>query len=99
MLYNGTAGVVPVLLEAWRHFGDDAYADTALRAARVLEGFAESWEDDSLYFGRTGIALALRAVHSELGDARAGAAAARALERVAANFDGERWGELYELMG
>ncbi|MFE1465718.1 lanthionine synthetase LanC family protein [Streptomyces nigra] len=99
MLYNGTAGVVPVLLEAWRHFGDDAYADTALRAARALEGFAESWEDDSLYFGRTGIALSLRAVHSELGDARAGAAAARALERVAANFDGERWGELYELMG
>nr|WP_306938595.1 hypothetical protein [Streptomyces phaeochromogenes] len=32
MLYSGTAGIVPVLLEAWRHFGDDSYADTALRA-------------------------------------------------------------------
>ncbi|MFE7895014.1 lanthionine synthetase LanC family protein [Streptomyces sp. NPDC057412] len=99
MLYNGTAGVVPTLLEAWRHFGDDVYADTAVRAARALEAFAGSWEDHSLYFGRTGIALALRAVHRELGDARAGAAAERALEGVRAAFDGERWGELYELMG
>ncbi|TXS48435.1 lanthionine synthetase C family protein [Streptomyces sp. uw30] len=99
MFYNGTAGVVPVLLEAWRHFGDDSYADAALRAARALAASVESWEDDSLYFGRTGIALALRAVHDELGDPAAEAAADRALELVRAGFDGERWGELYELMG
>lgn len=47
MLYNGTAGIVPVLLEAWRHFGDDAYADTALRAARALAARVDDLEDDS----------------------------------------------------
>ncbi|MDO0910661.1 lanthionine synthetase LanC family protein [Streptomyces sp. DT2A-34] len=99
MLYHGTAGVVPVLLEAWRHFGDDSYADAALRAARGLAGSVESHEDDSLYFGRTGMALALRAVHDDLGDTAAGAAANRALELVRSRFDGTRWGELFELMG
>ncbi|QKZ17819.1 lanthionine synthetase LanC family protein [Streptomyces chartreusis] len=107
MLYNGTAGVVPVLLEAWRHFGDDSYADAARRAARCLARSVEEWQDDSLYFGRTGMALALRAVHDDLGDPAAGAAADRALELVRAArgkaadgcSDGERWGELYELMG
>ncbi|MFE7277875.1 lanthionine synthetase LanC family protein [Streptomyces sp. NPDC057623] len=99
MLYNGTAGVVPVLLEAWRHFGDDSYADTALRAARGLAESVESVADDSLYFGRTGMALVLRAVHDELGDTAAGAAADRALELVRSRFDGTRWGDLFELMG
>ncbi|WP_369274213.1 lanthionine synthetase LanC family protein [Streptomyces sp. R11] len=99
MLYSGTAGVVPVLLEAWRHFGDDSYADTAVRAARGLADSVESWEDDSLYFGRTGMALALRAVHDDLGDSASGTAADRALELVRSRFDGARWGELFELMG
>lgn len=99
MLYSGTAGVVPVLLEAWRHFGDDSYADAAVRAARGLADSVESWEDDSLYFGRTGMALALRAVHDDLGDTSAGTAADRALELVRSRFDGTRWGELFELMG
>ncbi|MFF5476753.1 lanthionine synthetase LanC family protein [Streptomyces sp. NPDC012935] len=99
MLYSGTAGVVPVLLEAWRHFGDDSYADTAVRAARGLADSVEGWEDDSLYFGRTGMALALRAVHDDLGDTAAGTAADRALELVRSRFDGTRWGELFELMG
>jgi hypothetical protein len=99
MLYSGTAGIVPVLLEAWRHFGDDSYADAALRAARGLAGLVDGIEDDSLYFGRTGMALALRAVHDRLGDSAAGAAADRALELVRSRFDGTRWGELYELMG
>ncbi|WP_234444310.1 hypothetical protein [Streptomyces sp. NRRL F-525] len=36
MLYSGTAGHVPALLEAWRHFGDDSYADAALRAGLGL---------------------------------------------------------------
>ncbi|MFG1670067.1 lanthionine synthetase LanC family protein [Streptomyces sp. Y7] len=100
LLYNGTAGVIPVLLEAWRHFGDDSYADAARRAARYLAAAVESWEDASLYFGRTGMALVLRAVYDELGDTAAGAAADRALELVrATRGDGERWGDLYELMG
>ncbi|MDT0459968.1 lanthionine synthetase LanC family protein [Streptomyces sp. DSM 41527] len=99
MLYSGTAGIVPVLLEAWRHFGDDAHADTALRAARSLVDSVDGLDDDSLYFGRTGVALALRSVHEELGDTAAGAAADRALELVRSRFDGARWGELYELMG
>ncbi|MGW5430313.1 lanthionine synthetase LanC family protein [Streptomyces sp. NPDC004059] len=97
--YSGTAGIVPVLLEAWRHFGDDSYADTALRAARGLLDSIDGIDDDSLYFGRTGMAVVLRAVHDDLGDTAAGAAAGRALERVRSGFDGTRWGELFELMG
>jgi hypothetical protein len=99
MLYNGTAGVIPALLEAWRHFGDDSYADAALRAARGLAESVESVADDSLYFGRTGMALVLRAVHDDLGDSAAGDAAGRALELVRARFDGARWSEWFELMG
>ncbi|MGW1620558.1 lanthionine synthetase LanC family protein [Streptomyces sp. NPDC002172] len=98
-LYTGTAGVVPVLLDAWRHFDDDSYADTALRAARSLADSVDGFGDDSLYFGRTGMALVLRTVHEELGDAAAGAAADRALHLVRSRFDGTRWGELFELMG
>ncbi|MFF8780937.1 lanthionine synthetase LanC family protein [Streptomyces sp. NPDC015140] len=99
MLYNGTAGNIPVLLEAWRHFGDDAYADTALRAARSLARSVDDIEDDSLYFGRTGLALVLRTVREQLGDEASGAAADRALELVRTRFDGTRWGALFELMG
>ncbi|MEV6056249.1 lanthionine synthetase LanC family protein [Streptomyces sp. NPDC052107] len=99
MLYSGTAGIIPVLLEAWRHFGDDSYADTALRAARGLMDSVDGIDDDSLYFGRTGMAVVLRAVHDELGDTAAGVAADRALERVRSRFDGTCWGELFELMG
>ncbi|CAL9503659.1 lanthionine synthetase LanC family protein [Streptomyces sp. enrichment culture] len=99
MLYSGTAGTVPVLLEAWRHFGDDSYADAALRAARSLAARVDDLDDDSLYFGRTGLALVLRTVGTELGDPAAGAAADRALALVRSRFDGHRWGPLFELMG
>ncbi|MFG2679470.1 lanthionine synthetase LanC family protein [Streptomyces sp. NPDC048392] len=99
VLYSGTAGTIPVLLEAWRHFGDDSYADIALRAARSLARSVGEVDDDSLYFGRTGLALALRTVHTELGDPAAGEAADRALRLVRSRFDGTRWGELFELMG
>lgn len=98
-LYCGTAGVVPTLLEARRHFGDDSYGDAALRAARSLTTAAVEVTDDSLYFGRTGIALVLKAVHDELGDAASGTAAGQALGVVRSRFDGTRWGELFELMG
>ena len=99
MLYSGTAGNVPALLEAWRHFGDDSYADAALRAGLSLADSVDGIDDDSLYFGRTGVALVLRTLHEELGDAAAGAAAERALELVRSRFDGTRWGALFELMG
>lgn len=99
-LYSGTAGVIPVLLEAWRHFGDDRYGDAALRAARsVSAAVVDDWKDNSLYFGLTGMALALRAVHDELGAADAAAAADRALALVRARFDGTRWGSWFDLMG
>ncbi|MFJ6985497.1 MULTISPECIES: lanthionine synthetase LanC family protein [unclassified Streptomyces] len=98
-LYAGTAGIVPTLLEARRHFADDRYGDLALRAAKGLSAAAVEAEDDSLYFGRAGIALVLRSVERELGDRAAGTAADRALEQVRSRFDGTRWGELFELMG
>jgi len=98
-LYSGTAGIVPVLLEAWRHFGDDSYADLALRAGRGVAASVDAYEDDSLYFGRAGMAYALRVLHDELGDTAARTAADRALALVRSHFDGERWGDLFELMG
>ncbi|MER7838651.1 lanthionine synthetase LanC family protein [Streptomyces sp. NPDC096040] len=99
MFYGGTPGAVLVLLEAWRHFGDDSYADTALRAARGIADAVDGVDHDSLYFGRTGMALVLRALHEELGDTGAGVAADHALAVVRSHFDGTRWGELFELMG
>ena len=70
-----------------------------MRAARGLVDSVDGSGDDALYFGRTGMALALRAVQDDLGDTAAGAAADRALELVRSRFDGTRWGELLELMG
>lgn len=97
-LYTGTAGIVSVLLEAWRHLGDDSYADLALRAGRGLAAAVDGHEDDSLYFGRSGMALVLhparRARRHRLrygGRSRVGSRAL-ALRRGAL-------GELFELMG
>ncbi|WP_406221195.1 lanthionine synthetase LanC family protein [Streptomyces canus] len=98
-LYSGTAGIVSVLLEAWRHLGDDSYADLALRAGRGLAAAVDGHEDDSLYFGRSGMALVLHTLHEELGDTACGTAADHAMALVRSHFDGERWGELFELMG
>ncbi|MDH6515627.1 hypothetical protein M2163_007394 [Streptomyces sp. SAI-135] len=98
-LYNGTAGIVAVLLEAWRHFGDDSYADLALRAGRGVAAAVDGHGDDSLYFGRSGMALVLHTLGEQLGDSACGTAADRATALVRAHFDGERWGELFELMG
>ncbi|MFE3771076.1 lanthionine synthetase LanC family protein [Streptomyces sp. NPDC059122] len=95
--YSGTAGVIAVLLEAWRHFGDERYGDAAVRAARSVSAAVDGRENSSLYFGLTGMALALRAVHDEFGTP--GAAAVRALDLVRARFDGTRWGDWFDLMG
>ncbi|AJC54757.1 hypothetical protein GZL_02163 [Streptomyces sp. 769] len=46
--------------QAWRHFGDDRYGEAAVRAARSVSAAVDGWESDSLYFGLTGLALALR---------------------------------------
>ncbi|MCL6298844.1 lanthionine synthetase LanC family protein [Streptomyces kronopolitis] len=95
--YSGTAGVITVLLEAWRHFGDDRYGDAAVRAARSVSAAVDGQENSSLYFGLTGMALALRAVHDELG--APDSAAVRAVDLVRARFDGTRWGDWFDLMG
>jgi hypothetical protein len=52
-----------------------------------------------LYFGLTGMAVALRAVGDLLGDFAAAAAADHALELVGSRFDGERWSDQFELLG
>ncbi|MBL7253001.1 lanthionine synthetase LanC family protein [Paractinoplanes lichenicola] len=94
-LYSGGAGIVLALLEARRHFRDDRYGEAALRAAANLGG---GGEDCSLYFGLTGEAVALRAVHRELGDEKAARTAEGALSQVRARFDGRGWGDMFELL-
>jgi hypothetical protein len=98
-LYSGSSGIVLALLEAQRHFGDDRYGDAALRGARAIAAAVDQWDDCSLYFGLAGMAVALRAVGRLLADAPAVAAADRALDQVCSRFDGERWGNLFDLLG
>ncbi|MGH8792093.1 MAG: lanthionine synthetase LanC family protein, partial [Stackebrandtia sp.] len=45
----------------------------------------------------TGIAVALHAVHQHLDDGPSATAARAALDRVRKNFDGQRWGPMFEL--
>ncbi|MEV0396263.1 lanthionine synthetase LanC family protein [Polymorphospora rubra] len=97
-LYSGGAGVVLTLLEAQRHFRDDRYGDAALRGAGALAAAVDGDENCSLYFGLTGTAVALRAVHGLLGDPAADRAASQALSRVRSRFDGRRWNEMFELL-
>ena len=98
-LYYGTSGIVLTLLEGWRHFGEDRYADAALRGARSIAEAVPSCDADGLYTGLAGMAYALRAVERLTGDAASGAAADHALERVKARLDPEtgRWNEMFEL--
>jgi lantibiotic modifying enzyme len=98
-LYSGAAGIVITLLEAHRHFGDDRYADAAVRAARAIAGTIPQCEASSLYFGLSGTAVVLRAVGDQLSDAGSEQAARGALDRVRALFDGERWGPQFDLLG
>ena len=98
-LYSGGAGIVITLLEACRHFGDDRYADAAARAARTIAAGIPHCEASSLYFGLSGTAVALRAAAEQLNDAASEEAARRALTRVRALFDGERWGPQFDLLG
>jgi Lanthionine synthetase C-like protein len=98
LLYNGTAGIVLTLLESRSHFGDDRYADAALRGAHSLADAVDTCDHSGLYLGLTGMAVALRAVHDQLGDPASAAAADRALGHVRARFDGARWNDRFELM-
>jgi lantibiotic modifying enzyme len=98
-LYSGAAGIVITLLEAHRHFGDDRYADAAVRGARGIAAAVDEVDHCSLYFGLTGMAVALHAVDDMLADTVAATAADRALALVRARFDGERWGDQFELLG
>lgn len=98
-LYSGGAGIVLALIEAHRHFNDDRWADIAASGARALAAEIDSWDHRSLYFGTTGIAVALRAVAIQLGDRAAEHAARRALAQVRATFNGERWGPQFDLLG
>jgi Lanthionine synthetase C-like protein len=98
-LYSGGAGIVMTLLEAYGHYGDDRFADLAIEASRDVGANVESWEHSGLYFGLTGMAVALQSVHEVLGDSLARESALRALELVRDRFDGERWNDQFELLG
>ncbi|MFH8470383.1 lanthionine synthetase LanC family protein [Streptomyces sp. NPDC017991] len=98
VLYNGSSGVISALLDAWRYFADDRYADMALRGARGVAAAVEDWEDSGLYTGVAGMAVALRGVHRVLGDTAAGASAGRALDVLRSRYDGAGWNDWFELM-
>lgn len=97
-LYSGAAGNVLALLEGQRRFGD-GYGDAAIRATRAIAAAFGGWANSSLHFGVTGMAFALWAVGDRLGDATAAAWARQAFDLVRSRFDGERWGEQFELLG
>src|SRR3954447_8244911 len=90
-LYHGLAGVVVALREAEVHFGDDRYGEAAARGAEALTAQVEVLDNSSLYFGLTGVAVALHALGRD-------DAAHRALHRVRAAFDGQRWNAMFELL-
>jgi hypothetical protein len=103
-LYHGTAGIVLALLEAHAHFGDPRWGELAGRGTRWLAAAIDTLDTSrypALYFGATGTAFALHEAAERLGDDEtegARAAAARGLAAVRAAYDGERWGDAYELM-
>ncbi|WP_328540485.1 lanthionine synthetase LanC family protein [Streptomyces sp. NBC_00344] len=97
-LYSGTSGVLPALLDAWRYFADDRYADAALRGSRSVADVVEDWERSGLYTGVAGMAVVLRGVHRVLGDTEAGASADRALDVLRARYDGAGWNGYSELI-
>jgi lantibiotic modifying enzyme len=98
-LYTGDAGVALALLEAHHHFGDDRYAEAAVRGARTVATAVEAWGWDGFYFGLTGMAFVLHTIGQRYGEPSLDRAATRALDRVRSRFDGERWSEWFELLG
>lgn len=98
-LYSGTAGIVMALLEAHRHDGDDRWATAAYAGGLTLGRTVERLEGSSLYFGAMGVAVALAALGDRLDDRPARSAADRVLDRIRRDFDGERWGDAFDLLG
>lgn len=90
-LYHGRAGVVLALQEAHQHFGDDQYGLAVTAGLDELAARVDELENGSLYFGLTGVAVALSAL-GRRDDAE------RALRRVRDRFDGQRWNEMFELL-
>ena len=108
-LYHGTAGILLALLEAHAHFGDARWGELALRATRWLAATMDTLGTagyPGLYFGTAGTAFALHEAgrlldadsvgHDDADAART--AALRGLASVRSRYDGERWGDGYELM-
>jgi len=89
-LYRGAAGIVLALREAHQHFADERYGDAAARGADALAADIDPHGDASLYFGLAGTAVTLRSLGRD-------AVTRRALDAVRAQFDGERWNDMYEL--
>lgn len=58
-MYHGRAGVLLALVEAHGHLGDERYAVAAARSADDLSAGLSDVADSSLYFGLTGVAVAL----------------------------------------
>jgi hypothetical protein len=90
-LYMGRAGMLLALHEAAQHFGDQRYADALDTGIAVLSTELNSIEDSSLYGGLAGVAVALQALGRP-------DAAEQALGLVRDRFDGQRWGEMFELL-
>lgn len=89
-LYQGHAGVVLALQEAFQHFGDQRYGRAVAAGADALTTRIDVLEDCSLYFGLAGVAVGLRS----LGRVEA---ANQALSRIRVSFDGRRWSQTFEL--
>jgi lantibiotic modifying enzyme len=86
------------LLEAYKHFNDDRFAELAVAAGKELGAAVDVWEQCSLYFGLAGMAVALHSVHGVTRDLGAQSNAVRALQRIRDRFDGERWGDPFEML-
>ena len=100
-IYHGAAGIVLALLEAHAHFGDQRWAELALRGTRWLSSAIDAPEYasyPSLYVGLAGMAFALHEAAERFDDDGARAASLRRLAQVRAGFDGERWNDAFELL-
>ena len=101
-LYHGTAGIVLALLEAHAHFADPRWGELARRGTRWLAATIDTLDTatyPAFYVGTAGTAFALHEAAELLGgDEAARAAAMRGLAGVRATYDGERWGDAYDLM-
>jgi len=98
-LYSGGAGIAMSFLEAYRHFDDDRFGDVAMMALSELNTQVSEMEHCSLYFGLTGMAVALMSASDVVGNSSAGSSALKILDLVRARFDGERWSDQFELLG